>query len=356
MPTLPLPDPPLQDQGIRVRAWREEDLPDAHRGTLDPLVPRFTAVPADNTLAHVRAYFEGHARARASGDALHLAIADAGSDGFLGSISLLRFAWSDARCEIGYWVAPWGRGRGAATIATRLLSHWALTELGLHRIELHAAPENAASQRVAERAGFRREGRLRDREPAKDGWRDLWIFGLLADDLRERPAGAAGVVVRPARPGDGRALARIYGDTADFYAELAPHLYRRPALDGLGEEIEAALTAGPEPATLHLVAEHDGAVVAALEARLLEPDDHGDRQLDPDSARRRLHVEYLATSREHRRAGAGTRLVEAAEAWGRERGATVAETSTYHASPVSLPFWQRRMGYEPRLVGLRKPL
>ena len=50
------------------------------------------------------------------------------------------------------------------------------------------------------------------------------------------------------------------------------------------------------------------------------------------------------------------RLVEAAEAWGRERGATVAETWTYRASPLSWPFWDSGMGYEERSVSLRKPL
>ena len=58
----------------------------------------------------------------------------------------------------------------------------------------------------------------------------------------------------------------------------------------------------------------------------------------------------------HRRSGVGTRLAEAAEAWGRERGAGIAETWTYGASPLSLPFWSQRMGYEPRSVQLRKSL
>jgi RimJ/RimL family protein N-acetyltransferase len=45
--------------------------------------------------------------------------------------------------------------------ATRLLARWALTDLGLERLEPLANPENEASQRLAERAGFTREGLLR---------------------------------------------------------------------------------------------------------------------------------------------------------------------------------------------------
>jgi hypothetical protein len=52
----------------------------------------------------------------------------------------------------------------------------------------------------------------------------------------------------------------------------------------------------------------------------------------------------------------GTRLVEAAEEWGRSAGARIAETSTYYRSPLSLPFWEPRMGYEEESVNLRKLL
>ena len=73
-------------------------------------------------------------------------------------------------------------------------------------------------------------------------------------------------------------------------------------------------------------------------------------------SRTRVSIEYLATLTAHRRTGAGTTLVEAAERWGRERGATVAETRTFHASPISIPFWTERAGYERGSINLRKPL
>ncbi len=65
---------------------------------------------------------------------------------------------ADLKGEIGYW----SRDRGLAwERAARLLSTWALTGLGLERLELLANPENVASQRLAEGAGFTREGLLR---------------------------------------------------------------------------------------------------------------------------------------------------------------------------------------------------
>lgn len=57
---------------------------------------------------------------------------------------------------VGYWLLPTARGRGLASRAVRLISAWALRNLGLERLRLTTAPDNERSQRVAERSGFRR--------------------------------------------------------------------------------------------------------------------------------------------------------------------------------------------------------
>ena len=75
------------------------------------------------------------------------------------------------------------RGRGVATRATKLLSRWALTEADVERLELTTHPENVASQRVAEKAGFTREGVLRAHTAFREGRRDSVLFSLLPSDL-----------------------------------------------------------------------------------------------------------------------------------------------------------------------------
>jgi GNAT superfamily N-acetyltransferase len=97
-------------------------------------------------------------------------------------------------------------------------------------------------------------------------------------------------------------------------------------------------------------------VVGALVARLLPPEVPTKREATPELGATRLRIEYLATAAASRRQGIGTRLAEAAEAWGLDAGATIAETTTYQGSPLSVPFWGERMGYEELSVNLRKPL
>jgi RimJ/RimL family protein N-acetyltransferase len=60
--------------------------------------------------------------------------------------------------ELGCCVVPAARGRGVATEALRLLADWALGTLGLGRVQVFVAPENAPALRLSESAGFRREG------------------------------------------------------------------------------------------------------------------------------------------------------------------------------------------------------
>ncbi|WP_448386488.1 GNAT family N-acetyltransferase [Mycolicibacterium sp. XJ1904] len=88
-----------------------------------------------------------------------LAIADAWSDDFLGSIVLFDIHESDA--EVGFWLAPQGRGRGAARQGLSAVAGLA-TEAGLTRLTARTAPENVGSRRVLERVGFVLAGGPRD--------------------------------------------------------------------------------------------------------------------------------------------------------------------------------------------------
>jgi RimJ/RimL family protein N-acetyltransferase len=111
-------------------------------------------------------------------------VVDAAEDRqLLGSVSLMRFVWEHGRAEVGYWLAGEARGSGHAARAVRLISRWGFETLGLERIELLTATANAASQRVAERAGFGREALLRSYFAHNRSRYDMIAYGLLADDV-----------------------------------------------------------------------------------------------------------------------------------------------------------------------------
>jgi excisionase family DNA binding protein len=164
---LPSPDPSLVDEVVRLGAWSQNDVDAVHAATQDPLIPRFTHVLEKRTRDEVRQFIEGREPARHSGGVLPLVITDAQTDVLLGAISLMGVEWEHRRGAIGLWLARWARGRGVATRAVALPSRWALTELALARVELGTYIDSYASQRVAERCGFVREGVLRSRLQVK---------------------------------------------------------------------------------------------------------------------------------------------------------------------------------------------
>ena len=88
--------------------------------------------------------------------------------------------------DIGYWLAPDGRGRGAMTRALRLLVRYAFEERALTQVELFTLLDNVRSQAVAERAGFRLAGTVLGKIESRDGARhDALRFEL------DAPAGSS---------------------------------------------------------------------------------------------------------------------------------------------------------------------
>jgi len=183
MPELRFPDPPLTDGVVLLRPWTEDDIGPATAAVQDPEIPRHTRVPENQTEAMTREFFEAQTPARKSGEAITFAITDAETGAYCGACSLLRLHWEEDRGEVGYYLAREARGRGFATRAVKLLAPWGIRTLGLGRIGLHADVDNPASQAVAERAGFTREGVARAFEERKGVRYDLVIFSLIASDL-----------------------------------------------------------------------------------------------------------------------------------------------------------------------------
>ncbi|WP_319717572.1 GNAT family N-acetyltransferase [Nonomuraea angiospora] len=111
-------------------------------------------------------------------------ILDAESGRYVGNIALHGLDLENAQARIGYRIAPWVRGRGAATASVQAVTSWAITALQLERIVLTHAVENHASCRVAQKSGFVLEGVMRSAKRFGDGrLHDEHLHALLAADL-----------------------------------------------------------------------------------------------------------------------------------------------------------------------------
>ncbi len=182
MRALRVPERRLTDGTVRLRPWRDADVRDLVEACRDPEIPRWTVVPTPYSAADARAFVAGQNERLTRGEAAPFAVVGAEEGDFLGSVEVTLLDRRSGRGEIGYWVAPWARRRGVALRAVSLVSAWALSDLDLERLELLVEPDNEPSRRVAEAAGFTREGLLRSYRPMKGRRPDFIVYSLLATD------------------------------------------------------------------------------------------------------------------------------------------------------------------------------
>ena len=98
----------------------------------------------------------------------------------VGSVEVRRNA--EGNGNLSWAVYSEHRGRGTAVRAVRMLVAYAFGELGLSRVEAYVHPDNTRSLRVATRAGLRREGLVRGRDPFHGERGDRVLLGRLAGD------------------------------------------------------------------------------------------------------------------------------------------------------------------------------
>jgi RimJ/RimL family protein N-acetyltransferase len=180
------PSPPLSDGIVTLRPWIERDvraITDACRD--DEIAWWLDQVPQPYGESDARTYVAMTRRGWKDRTHAAFAVTEAEGDVVVGSVGLHWLEPEHGVAEVGYWVRREARGRGVATRATRLAAGWALTTCGMKRVQLRADARNVASQRVAEAAGFRREGVLRSvRFNQRQGRRiDFVLYSLLADEL-----------------------------------------------------------------------------------------------------------------------------------------------------------------------------
>jgi ribosomal-protein-alanine N-acetyltransferase len=231
MPDKPTPpNPPLSDGVVVLRPFRAEDAPAIVAACQDPEIGRLVPIiPAAYGEADARAFILMTLQAWHEGTGYEFAIADAATDRYVGSIGL-HLGPNPRRHSIGYLIAPEFRGRGHATRALRLLTRWGFEQFAIERLALWTLIGNAASQRVAEKAGFRFEGLARNWETDREGRpMDAVMYSMTPEDLADAEAAdaaaaaAAEAAVAAAAAGS-TAGASAGGRSLAHVAEVPPEL------------------------------------------------------------------------------------------------------------------------------------
>ena len=164
-----------------------------------------------------------------------------------------------------------------------------------------------------------------------------------------------GVVIREARRTDVSGLVRAWRDAGRFAVETDATAFQVPVEEGLAESFAASLEAMDDDEVV-LVAERDGEVLAFVSARVLEPADDAQWQIQRELAVRRLHIDAVAVSEPYRRQRVGSALVRAIEESARRRGCAVAAVDGNWENGVAVGFYEAGLGYRRRGLTLHKAL
>jgi RimJ/RimL family protein N-acetyltransferase len=184
------PEPALTDGVVTVRPWGEKgDAETIVAACNDRAIAEFLdAIPQPYTRSDAEAYLDMCRVGWLDGTMTNFAIVVEGM--VVGSIGVRWIHPDQGVAEVGYWVAPEARGKRVCTRALELVSSWVLAQQGMARLQLRADEENVASNRVAQNAGYTREGVLRaSRYNSRlDRRVNFVMYSLLRDELPQSKA------------------------------------------------------------------------------------------------------------------------------------------------------------------------
>ena len=167
---------------VLLRPWRAGDADDVRAALTDPATDLWSNPGRVRTREDAEVWVARRAD-WSCGTRATWAVVDTATGQLLGSVSLHAIDVAQGNAEVGYWAVPAGRGRGATARAVDAACRWGFAALPVDRVELVHAVDNPASGRVAVKAGFTLEGRLRRSHRYGDGVkRDELLWARLAGD------------------------------------------------------------------------------------------------------------------------------------------------------------------------------
>jgi len=175
---------------ITLRKPHLDDTQAVFDGCQDPLIPRFTAISTDYSMAHALDYVQRTDASVRTQRELPFVIEYGNGDDrvFAGTISFHSLSVKNSVGELGYWMTSSMRGKGIATTAARMLTDYGFATIGFKRIEAIVDRDNVTSLKLLESAGYQREGLLRKKISRDDGRQvDMYIYAALPEDWEYLP-------------------------------------------------------------------------------------------------------------------------------------------------------------------------
>ena len=175
---------------ITLRKPHLDDTQAVFDGCQDPLIPRFTAISTDYSMAHALDYVQRTDASVRTQRELPFVIEYGNGDDrvFAGTISFHSLSVKNSVGELGYWMTSSMRGKGIVTTAARMLTDYGFATIGFKRIEAIVDRDNVASLKLLESAGYQREGLLRNKISRDDGRQvDMYIYAALPEDWEYLP-------------------------------------------------------------------------------------------------------------------------------------------------------------------------
>jgi RimJ/RimL family protein N-acetyltransferase len=87
--------------------------------------------------------------------------------------------------EIGYSLVPSERRKGYCSEAVKIMVDYLFLSKGIVRVQAHADVRNEGSQKVLEKAGFKKEGVVRKGAFFRGEWRDSCLYSILREEWKE---------------------------------------------------------------------------------------------------------------------------------------------------------------------------
>jgi ribosomal-protein-serine acetyltransferase len=171
---------------LLIRSYREGDasaLYEAVRESISEVSPWLPWCHQNYSIEESRGFIGSRELASQGEEWYSFGIFETDGGRFLGGVGLNFINRVHQMANLGYWVRTSAAGRGIATAATRMAARFGFEQLGLQRVEIVVAVGNVSSQRVAEKAGARREGVLRKRLLIRGASLDAVLFSLVPEDV-----------------------------------------------------------------------------------------------------------------------------------------------------------------------------